>query len=73
MREHDAAYAGTHYALGMVAEHKGEHAAAERAFGEAVRLWAQADPDLPELRDARARAGRAAVAAAAAATGGSSR
>ena len=65
MREHDGAYAGTHYALGLVAEHKGDQAAARQAFDEAVRLWAKADSDLPELADARARAGKAAVAAAA--------
>jgi tetratricopeptide (TPR) repeat protein len=69
MREHDAAYAGTHYALGLVAEHKGDRAAAQQAFAEAVRLWAKADSDLPELREARARE----AALATPATGGSSR
>jgi tetratricopeptide (TPR) repeat protein len=73
MREHDGAYAGTHYALGLVAEHKGDQAVARQAFDEAVRLWAKADSDLPELGDARARAGKAAVAATAAAGGGSPR
>ena len=63
MREHDAAYAGTHYALGLVAERKGDRAAAREAFAQAVRLWAHADSDLPELREARARG--AALAAAA--------
>jgi hypothetical protein len=70
MREHDAAYAGTHYALGLVAERKGDRATARQAFAEAVRLWAKADSDLPELREARAR--EAAMAAAAGGAGASS-
>jgi tetratricopeptide (TPR) repeat protein len=73
MREHDAAYAGTHYALGLVAEHEGNRAAAQKAFAEAVRLWAKADSDLPELREARARGAALAAAAARAETGSSPR
>jgi tetratricopeptide (TPR) repeat protein len=72
MREHDAAYAGTHYALGLVAERKGDRAAAREAFAQAVRLWAHADPDLPELHEARAR-GAALAAAAGGETGASPR
>jgi tetratricopeptide (TPR) repeat protein len=64
MREHDAAYAGTHYALARVAEHQGDLAGARAAYGEAVRLWSKADPELPELRQARER--RQALARAAA-------
>jgi len=71
MREHDAAYAGTHYATGLVAEQRGDAAAAAREFAAAVELWKDADADLAALRDARARAGKA--IAAAAATGGPSR
>jgi len=73
MRDHDAAYAGTHYALGLAAEHKGDRAAAREAFAEAVRLWAKADADLPELREARAREAALAAAAAGAETGSSPR
>jgi tetratricopeptide (TPR) repeat protein len=55
MRDHDPAYAGTHYALGLVAEQAGDARKAGLAFGEAVRLWSKADPDLPDLREARQR------------------
>jgi tetratricopeptide (TPR) repeat protein len=55
MKEHDSAYAGTHYALARVAEHKGEREAARHAYAEAVRYWAKADPELPALRESRAR------------------
>jgi len=72
MREHDPAYAGTRYAVALVAEQRGDAATAAREFAAAVDLWKDADPDLAPLRDARARAGRAALAAAAA-TGGPSR
>jgi tetratricopeptide (TPR) repeat protein len=66
MRDHDPAYAGTHYALGLVAEHAGDRARARTEFEEAVRLWARADTDLPALRAARAR--RDALAADASST-----
>ncbi len=49
MLEHDAAYAGTHYALALVAEHKQDWSAARREFAQAEKLWAKADPDLEEL------------------------
>jgi tetratricopeptide (TPR) repeat protein len=55
MRDHDAAYGGTQYALGLVAEHAGERERARAAYDEAVRLWNRADPDLPALRQARDR------------------
>ncbi|HEX6738342.1 MAG TPA: hypothetical protein VF310_08730, partial [Vicinamibacteria bacterium] len=57
MRDHDAAYAGTQYALGLVAQQRGQAQAAQRAFTSAVELWRGADPDLPELADARKRLG----------------
>jgi hypothetical protein len=49
MLEHDANYAGTHYALALVAEHNGDAATAraERALVETY--WKNADRDLPEL------------------------
>lgn len=55
MRDHDAAYGGTQYALGLVAEHAGDRDRARAAYDEAVRLWSRADPDLPDLRQARDR------------------
>jgi hypothetical protein len=53
MLEHDRAYAGGHYALGLVAEQRGDAAASQEAFGTAARLWAAADGDLPELQRLR--------------------
>jgi tetratricopeptide (TPR) repeat protein len=50
MREHDPNYAGTHYALGLVAQHKGDTAASRKAFDLAKRYWSKADADLPELK-----------------------
>jgi len=55
MRDHDAAYGGTHYALGRVAEQRGDAARASAAYEEALRLWSGADAELPALREARAR------------------
>jgi tetratricopeptide (TPR) repeat protein len=55
MREHDPGYAGTHYAVALVAERNEDLPTARAAFAEAVRLWSKADPDLPELADARRR------------------
>lgn len=55
MRQHDPAYAGAHYALGLAAERRGDRAAARRAFTESVARWRDADPDLPALVDARKR------------------
>jgi tetratricopeptide (TPR) repeat protein len=51
MLEHDPNYAGTHYAIGLVARHNGHHAAARSAFERARTLWAHSDPGLPELQD----------------------
>ena len=55
MLEHDAAYAGSHYALALVAEQKSDAARAAAEYAEAERLWRNADTDLPELQQARAR------------------
>jgi tetratricopeptide (TPR) repeat protein len=49
MLEHDAAYGGSHLALGLVAREKGDRAAAAASFAAARSRWADADPDLPEL------------------------
>jgi len=53
MLEHDPNYAGTHYALALVAQHDGNTETARREFDIAVKAWANADPDLPELVTAR--------------------
>jgi Tfp pilus assembly protein PilF len=55
MIEHDPAYAGSHYALALVAEHKNDNVMATTEYAEAEKLWRQADSDLPELQQARAR------------------
>ena len=49
MLEHDPNYAGTHYALALVAQHDGNADTARREFDLAVKAWASADKELPEL------------------------
>ena len=53
MLAHDAGYAGTHYALGLVAERSGDVKSAREAFARAVKAWSAADADLPELSEVR--------------------
>jgi tetratricopeptide (TPR) repeat protein len=53
MLEHDAGYAGGHYALGLVAERDGDAATAKSEFAQALKLWTGADADLPELAEVR--------------------
>jgi tetratricopeptide (TPR) repeat protein len=55
MLEHDPAYAGAHYEMGLVLEHKGDHARAQEELALAARYWNRADADLPELRDCKTR------------------
>ena len=50
MLEHDPDYAGTHFALGLVAHHDGNAATAKREFALAAKAWANADKDLGELK-----------------------
>jgi hypothetical protein len=50
MRDHDPQYAGTHYALGLVAEHRADAAASRAEFDLAKRYWKNADADLAELK-----------------------
>lgn len=51
MLEHDPNYAGTHFALGMVAHHEsGTSATTLREFALAEKAWANADKDLAELK-----------------------
>ena len=55
MLEHDPDYAGTHFALALVAQHDGNDATARREFDFALKGWATADKDLPELAIARTK------------------
>jgi tetratricopeptide (TPR) repeat protein len=55
MMEHDPQYAGSQLAMAAVAAHQGETAEAARRLEAAERAWRDADPDLPELREIRAR------------------
>lgn len=55
MFAHDANYAGTHYAIALVAAHNNQAERARTAFARAADLWRQADADLPELRDVQLR------------------
>lgn len=55
MLEHDASYGGSHLALALVAEHRGDDEGAAREFAAAASRWSTADDDLPELKLARAR------------------
>lgn len=50
MLEHDPDYAGTHFALGLAAQHDGNVETARREFALAAKAWAQADKDLAELK-----------------------
>ncbi|MBI3492723.1 MAG: hypothetical protein HY047_13240 [Acidobacteria bacterium] len=53
MMEHDPNYAGSHYALALVAQHAGELRTAAAEFALAGKYWSKADPDLPELKTIR--------------------
>ena len=44
--EHDPSYAGGYFALGLVAEHRGNTQAAKEELAKAERLWSKADADL---------------------------
>jgi tetratricopeptide (TPR) repeat protein len=55
MLEHDPNYAGTHYALALVAAAEKNDATARREFDLALKAWATADQDLPEIGIARKR------------------
>jgi tetratricopeptide (TPR) repeat protein len=59
MQDHDRSYAGAHFLQALVAEHRGDAAAARASFAEAEKLWGHADPDLPELGRARSRVAEA--------------
>lgn len=53
MIEHDPSYAGSHYALALVAERNGDLSTARREFALANKFWTNADADLPELVESR--------------------
>ena len=57
MLDHDAAYAGTHYALALVADHDGDSSTARAEYARAGKLWSGADVDLQELATIRAKTG----------------
>ena len=44
--EHDPSYAGGYFALGLVAEHKGNASGAKEQFAAAEKLWSKADTGL---------------------------
>src|SRR6185437_1537685 len=46
-------YAGSHYALALVAQHGGDSQTAANEFSAAAKLWSEADSDLPELVSTR--------------------
>jgi tetratricopeptide (TPR) repeat protein len=50
MVEHDPNYAGSRYALALVAEHHGDAATARAERALVAKYWSQADSGLPELR-----------------------
>ena len=50
MLEHDPNYAGSHMALALVAEHRGDAKTARAERGVVEKYWSRADPGLPELR-----------------------
>jgi tetratricopeptide (TPR) repeat protein len=55
MMDHDPSYGGSHLARALVAAHEGKRAEAESALAAAEAAWREADPDLAELADIRAR------------------
>ena len=50
MSEHDPHYAGSHFALALVAERQGDRNLARAEFAQARRYWKNADPGLTEVR-----------------------
>jgi tetratricopeptide (TPR) repeat protein len=49
MMEHDANYAGSHYAVALAAQHSGDSRQALAEFALAQKLWSKGDVDLAEL------------------------
>ena len=46
MIQHDPSYAGGYFALGLVAQHRGDAAAARHEFATSDKLWSKADADI---------------------------
>ena len=57
MFERAPEYAGAHYAVALSAQHDGETQIAASEFALAGKAWANADADLPELREIQAGRG----------------
>jgi tetratricopeptide (TPR) repeat protein len=53
MLEHDNAYAGSHYALALAAEHNGDTRLAASEYALAAKYWARADSGFAELTTVR--------------------
>jgi tetratricopeptide (TPR) repeat protein len=53
MLEHDGAYAGSHFAMATVAQHRGDPALAATEIAAAKKYWRDADGDLKELVELR--------------------
>ena len=53
MTAHDPNYAGSHYALALVAQHAGDQKTAAAELALAGKYWSTADADLPELKAIR--------------------
>jgi tetratricopeptide (TPR) repeat protein len=53
MDAHDPNYAGSHYALALVAQHAGDQRAVAAELALAGKYWSTADSDLPELKTIR--------------------
>jgi len=49
LMEHDPHYAGSHFELALVAQHRNDALIAKAEFAAAARLWSGADRDLPEF------------------------
>lgn len=50
MLDHDRAYGGSHLAMALVLENKGDTAGAKKEMTEARKYWRDADKDLAELK-----------------------
>ena len=50
MLDHDAAYGGSHLAMALVLQKKGDSPGAGKEFQAAMQGWRDADPDLAELK-----------------------
>jgi tetratricopeptide (TPR) repeat protein len=60
MKEHDPGYGGTHLALAYVAENRHDSSQARAEYDAALKAWAAADSDLPEIRRLAQRPGSSA-------------